>query len=139
MRNIILGTTCAALLSLSAVSPAVAEQRTRDALLPLLLGGLAIYALKDRNDRKRDRATVPAKPTRSVRPRKVLPAACFKRVDTWDGRVGLFGRRCLERRYAHMDSLPRQCRTRIETGQGKVRRGFSARCLRHHGYRMSSR
>lgn len=151
MRNIILGTTCAALLSLSAVSPAMAEERnTNNAWVPLLLGGLAIYAIKDRNDRKRERARVetPVRPVRPVQPtrpavihtpRNVLPAACFRRVDTWDGRVGLFGKRCLERRYAHIDSLPRQCRTRLESDRGEVRRGFSARCLRHYGYRMSSR
>ncbi len=137
MRTFILTTTCAALVSLSAVSPAVAEQRPRDVLVPLLLGGLAIYAIKERKDRKRQQA--PATPAPAQVDRKVLPAACYTRVNTWDGRVGLFGGRCLQRQYAHVDHLPRQCRTRIENAQGKVRRGYAARCLRHFGYRMSSR
>ncbi len=147
MRNTIITTVCAALISTALVQPAFAEtQKSRDVLLPLLFGAATIYILKERNDRKKERARTrtvtvdrdPVRPNPYRFDRKVLPANCFKRVLDWDRKIGFFGLRCLNKNYAHVQTLPSECRTRIHGENGKMRKGFSARCLRRNGFRMSS-
>lgn len=70
--------------------------------------------------------------------RKLLPGQCFRTFDTWDGRVRMFGRKCLQNNYRFADRLPRHCLTAVRTDRGK-RRGYEARCLRREGYRLAHR
>ncbi|MEL6573192.1 MAG: hypothetical protein AAFQ64_16135 [Pseudomonadota bacterium] len=65
----------------------------------------------------------------------LVPGRCFRRVETANGRYqGVFGARCLERRYRDAHTLPRQCQVRVG-GENGSRRGYNARCLRDFGYR----
>lgn len=141
MRNIIVGTVSAAVLAMSLVTPAAAENRDREVLVPLIIGALGLYIIHDRKDR--NKPVVAHRPHRPVATpprtnRKVLPQNCFKRVRTDRGRRGIFGQRCLNRTFAHVDRLPRACRVRVEGVRGRTHRGFGARCLKKRGYRMSS-
>jgi hypothetical protein len=70
--------------------------------------------------------------------RKLLPGECFRSFDTYEGRVRMFGRKCLEKNYRFAHRLPQQCMTAVRTDRGK-RRGFEARCLRREGYRLAHR
>ncbi len=64
-----------------------------------------------------------------------IPGRCFRRVETNNGRYqGVFGARCLERRYRDAHTLPRQCQVRVG-GENGSRRGYDAGCLRDFGYR----
>ena len=69
------------------------------------------------------------------RPRRVkaLPSSCLRVFKNWDGRVRMMGKRCLERRYDYVSSLPRACRVKVQTDVGK-RRGYQVRCLKKRGY-----
>ncbi|MEL6641509.1 MAG: hypothetical protein AAFP98_09390 [Pseudomonadota bacterium] len=65
----------------------------------------------------------------------LVPGRCFRRVETANGRFqGVYGARCLERRYRDAHTLPRQCQVRVGGTNGS-RRGYDARCLRDFGYR----
>ena len=87
--------------------------------------------------RHRDHHLTPRPLPRRV-DRKLLPGKCFRSFDTYDGRVRMFGRKCLQNNYRFADRLPRHCMTRIHTDHGK-RRGYLARCLRREGYRLAHR
>ncbi len=76
-------------------------------------------------------------PRPSIR-RKALPARCLRVHDTWDGRVRMLGQRCLEKRYTHVNQLPRQCKTRVRTYDGP-RQGYQMRCLRNKGFYLASK
>ena len=65
----------------------------------------------------------------------LVPGRCFRRVENARGNFqGVFGARCLERRYRDAHTLPRQCQVRVG-GSGGSRRGYDAQCLRSFGYR----
>jgi hypothetical protein len=70
--------------------------------------------------------------------RKLLPGECFRSYETYDGRVRMFGRRCLQENYRFAHRLPKYCMTDIATNDGR-RRGYEARCLRAEGYRLAHR
>jgi hypothetical protein len=88
----------------------------------------------------------PAKVTHPVQPkpkvkhkprRKALTAACVRRHNTYEGKVKVFGHRCLQKHYAYADRLPKHCKVRLATTKG-TRKGYSIPCLRNEGYYIVS-
>ncbi len=69
---------------------------------------------------------------------RVIPHECMRRVETRFGIQRMFGRRCLERNYTFVNSLPDRCAVRVYTDHGP-RRGFDPLCLREQGYRSDRR
>lgn len=122
--------------------------------------------INDRNDRKRQTQTVTrqntyvqpyAQPRTQVLPkrrverthrnfeprplprrvaRKLLPGHCLRSLHTRQGKVRMFGARCLHNNFAHANRLPQDCGIRVRTNQGP-RRGYEARCLRGYGYQLA--
>lgn len=137
--------------------PARADQKDIVKALAVI-AGIAIIGkvIKDRNDRKDREETVVARrapvdpvyrPHRRPEPihprplprrvdQKLLPQNCFRSFDTYEGKVQMFGRHCLENNYAFVDRMPRACRQHIRTYRGN-RVGYDARCLRDSGYRLA--
>ena len=70
--------------------------------------------------------------------RRILPHACLRTVDTRFGQHRIFGRRCLEHNYRHVNRLPDRCAVRLYTNDGP-RRGYDPLCLREQGYRSDRR
>ena len=70
--------------------------------------------------------------------RRALPHACLRTVETRFGNQRLFGQRCLERNYCHVNRLPERCAVRVYTNDGP-RRGFDPLCLREQGFRSDRR
>ena len=70
--------------------------------------------------------------------RKLLPQQCLRSVESREGRMRVFGQRCLERNYRFTDSLPRKCEQKFRTDRGK-RVGYGARCLSRKGYALARR
>ncbi len=70
--------------------------------------------------------------------RNILPHDCVRRVETRFGNYRMFGHRCLERNYRHVNSLPARCAVRVYSNNGP-RRGFDPLCLREQGYRSDRR
>lgn len=68
--------------------------------------------------------------------RKLLPQKCFRSFNSRNGKVRMFGRRCLEQNYRFVNRLPQNCVQRIRTHDGK-RVGYGARCLQQNGYRLA--
>ena len=64
--------------------------------------------------------------------RKLLPQQCLRKVKGKDGRLHVFGQRCLKRNYRYAKKLPRKCVRRYLTERG-VRSGYEARCLSRRG------
>ncbi len=91
----------------------------------------------------RDRDVTPVI-KREVRPlpervnSKLLPQQCFRSFDSDEGKVMMFGERCLEQNYANTDRLPTFCAKRIRTDDG-AQYGYDARCLRDSGYSLARR
>ena len=125
--------------------------------------GLAISKNRDRDDDNAQRSTVQHngyqqprhaqtqrfgdddRRTRDVRGlghgrrADALPGRCFRQIELRNGRVqNVFAARCLERRYRDVDSLPRQCLTRLG-GRDGSNLGYDASCLRDRGYRSDRR
>ena len=78
-----------------------------------------------------------------VKPRKrhnhrLLPGNCLRTWHTRDGRMRVFGQRCLQRNYHHVNALPDRCFRRVNTKDGR-RHGYAARCLNRHGYQLAHR
>mmetsp|Transcript_27755 Transcript_27755/g.51668 ORF Transcript_27755/g.51668 Transcript_27755/m.51668 type:complete len:159 (-) Transcript_27755:106-582(-) len=67
---------------------------------------------------------------------KLLPQRCLRSVQGRDGRLRVFGERCLERHYHYTHRLPERCGTRFRTDRG-VRYGYGARCLSRHGFQLA--
>lgn len=117
------------------------------ALAGLALLGAVIHHARDDDKKERrrviDRRYDPYDPPIS-RPlprrveRKILPQQCLRSVDARDGRLQVFGRRCLKRNYSYADSLPGKCKRRFR-GKGEKRVGYEARCLRREGYALARR
>lgn len=158
LKSLIAGVTALSLTLATAV-PAQANGVDREDVGKLLLGLAAVAVIGaaiENNNRDNDRTTrVHDRPHRAphVNPprsnhwsdlshrnngRWVLPRDCLRRVETRFGDIRLFGQRCLERNYRHVDSLPRRCAVRVYSNNGP-RRGFDPLCLREQGYRSDRR
>jgi hypothetical protein len=97
-----------------------------------------------------DRYVQPRKPRhidRTVRPlqpkplphrvaRKLLPGECLRSLRTRQGKVRMFGARCLQNNFSYANRLPAECGIRVRTNNGP-RRGYEARCLRGYGYQLA--
>lgn len=158
MHRKFIATIVAAALAVTAIgsAPARADEDVLRALAAI--AGIAIVGkvIHDRNERKRTQNTVtrntykaPAHNNRKVydlapRPlpkranRRLLPGDCLRSVQTRQGRVRYFGKRCLERSYKHVNRLPQYCAVRFR-GEDRNRRGYEARCLRREGYQLARR
>jgi hypothetical protein len=68
--------------------------------------------------------------------RKLLPGQCLRSFNTRQGKVRMFGRRCLNNNYKFARRLPQQCLYVFNTNRGD-RQGYDARCLRQNGYRLA--
>ncbi len=151
-----IATCIAAAIALVGVTaaPAHADQddvaKALAALLGIAIIGKIIHDRKDRDDdvvTRRNLDDRVLRPHRHVDPihprplprrvdRKLLPQQCFRSFDTYQGRVLMFGRDCLQKHYVFANRLPRECRQRIKTYRGK-RVGYEARCLRDNGYQLA--
>lgn len=87
------------------------------------------------------RAHRPAPPVREGRPGHraagVLPARCLRESPV-AGTRAVMGRPCLRQAGIAPQSLPRACILRAYVGD-RIRSGYSVRCLRQNGYRVSGR
>lgn len=144
--------TTIAALSLALASPATAQGVDREDLGKLLIGlaavaviGAAIEENRDRDDTTEVNDRHNGNNWGGIRQnnnwsslnrsnRCVLPRECFRRVETRFGTQAMFGQRCLEQNYRHVNSLPTRCAVRTYTHNGP-RRGFDPQCLREQGYR----
>ena len=68
--------------------------------------------------------------------RKLLPQECFRSFETRQGKIRMFGDRCLKRNFEHVNRLPQRCHYKFGTPNGQ-RSGYEARCLRDAGYRLA--
>ena len=117
-----------------------------DDLAKVLIGATALVIIgsaiagKDKSSNNDYHVTRPSKPkpvkVHKAR-RKALTAACVRKHNTYDGKVKVFGQRCLHKHYAYADSLPRHCKVRLSTYKG-TKRGYSIPCLREEGYYIVS-
>lgn len=149
-----IATVSAAAIALTALgsTPAYADDRDAARALAAILGIAVVGAIiHDRNKDKKRKVHRQApvykehahKPHR-IKPRplpqranrKLLPQRCFRSVDTRQGTYRMFGQRCLNKHYRHVNSLPERCHYTFRTYDGK-RRGYEARCLRNAGYRLA--
>lgn len=165
-RKFIAGVVSAALLVTAVgAGQARAEEdyrtgRTIATILGLaVLGAIINEELEDRSDRRRERAKQPPpqtyqwngdsyrdgrrpkahKPPRAKDVRRyALPERCLRRVQTGRGEALVYGRRCMERNYRHVNRLPEWCERRFRTERG-TRMGWAARCLRREGYHVARR
>lgn len=94
----------------------------------------------------RDRVViVPRDPGHSIvdprdrRPAFALPARCLNRIQTRNGPVNLFTRRCLREAGIDVHALPDQCYRRVEARSGNMRHGWAAQCLDRRGYHLATR
>jgi len=130
----------------TATAGEASEHRRDNKKAEAALGIAALIALglivADKKDRDDDRVTRPVKPrpepwTKPGR-RYELPGQCLRRVETRDGMRRIFGKRCLKRNYHWAHDLPKDCRVRVRNRAGHKRlKGFGARCLKWHGYRLA--
>ncbi|MEL7099264.1 MAG: hypothetical protein AAGM84_10590 [Pseudomonadota bacterium] len=124
--------------------PAAADSddvaRALAALAAIAIIGAAINDSRD--DHKVHRPHQPVKPRplppRVIENRKLLPPNCLRTYQTRHGKVNAFGRGCLAHNYRHVNRLPQACTVRIRHNHGYAR-GYAARCLRQHGYRLAHR
>ncbi|TMM52417.1 hypothetical protein [Sulfitobacter sabulilitoris] len=147
---------------ITGLSAAPARADSNDDLLRALaaIAGIAVIgtAIKKRNDRREEarrrdhvgrgyqyqdtyRAPPPKlepRPLPRRAQRDLLPGNCLRSFDTRDGRIRMFGARCLQRNYSYTDRLPQRCFREVRTRDGR-RRGYEARCLRDRGYQLARR
>ena len=69
---------------------------------------------------------------------KLRTQKCLRSFEGEEGKVMMFGERCLEDNYAHVERLPDYCHKRVSTRDG-ARYGYDARCLRDSGYSLARR
>lgn len=74
------------------------------------------------------------KPKRNI---KALPSSCLRQYNSWDGRVRMLGKHCLNRKYKHVNRLPQACKVQVHTNKG-LHRGYQMRCLRNKGFVLAS-
>ncbi|MGB7242433.1 MAG: hypothetical protein WBC93_10145 [Sulfitobacter sp.] len=70
--------------------------------------------------------------------RKLLPGQCLRTFNTRRGTLSVFGERCLQNNYRHVNRLPSNCYRTVRTRNGQ-RRGYEAQCLRSSGYKLARR
>ncbi|KEJ90452.1 hypothetical protein Z948_1408 [Sulfitobacter donghicola DSW-25 = KCTC 12864 = JCM 14565] len=163
----IAGTFTAAVMAITAATatPAVADDHRTARTVATIFGLAVVGALihennKDKHERRQThQQQVRSKPAPRVhrhgtktqprqraapRPlpqrvnRKNLPQQCLRSFNTRNGKVRMFGRRCLEQNYKFVNRLPQNCAQRVRTHDGR-RSGFGARCLRQNGYTLARR
>lgn len=131
-------TTAALVMSIGITSvtastaPARAEPDGAEVLTALGLLALFAYAAKEQRD-DRKKATVHKKPAPKKRFSKVLPAKCMRVANTRNDQYRVFGKRCLQNNYRHVNRLPRFCETNVRV-KGQWRAAYNARCLRNQGF-----
>ena len=150
-------------LTLATATPSYANSLDRDDVGKLLFGlaavaivGAALDNREQRRDRARERARdrTPEPVQRGIDPnrtwadlnreqgqrnaRRALPQSCLRTVETRYGAQRLFGQRCLEQNYRHVNRLPDLCEIRVYTNTGP-RRGYDPLCLREQGFRSDRR
>lgn len=122
---------------------AASDEDVAGFLAGLIVLGTIAAALNSK-DKKREVVTEPPrayreKPRKHRRHARQLPSECLRVAWVDNTKVRYFGRKCLKRNYGNVQNLPRFCRTRIERSNGRVAKGFNARCLRQEGYRVARR
>lgn len=149
-------------LTLAAATPLHAQGLDREDVGKLLIGLAAVAvigaAIEENRDRDRNSSTqvhetpqwsginrnnnnwseLNRQHQSSQNSRRVLPHACLTTVETRFGHQRLFGKRCLERNYRHVNRLPDRCAVRLYTTDGP-RTGYDPVCLREQGYRSDRR
>lgn len=120
-----------------AASSAQAGDRNHngDEIAKILVGATALFMIGKALSGKRsepDYKPIP-KPLPPRVKRKRLPGECLRSYRVHGGRVEMASKRCLERKYHYVSSLPRSCKISQQTRKG-YRRGYSPRCLKKHGY-----
>lgn len=68
--------------------------------------------------------------------RKALPSNCLRSIDTRRGPQRIFGNRCLNNNFRHVNKLPHACYTEVRS-RGRLHHGFGARCLHNKGYSIA--
>lgn len=161
-KSIIAGVTAIS-LTFASTTPLQAQNIDRNDVGKLIVGLAAIAvigaAIDQNNDRDRSAArTTPVRDNRqwgdidrtnrwsnpgrqqerARNNRRRLPRSCLRTVETRFGEQRLFGKRCLERNYQFVRTLPERCAVRLYTANGP-RRGFDPFCLREQGYRSDRR
>ncbi len=68
--------------------------------------------------------------------RKLLPGNCLRSINTRHGQKRIFGGRCLNSNFRHVNKLPDACHTEFRAN-GQKRHGYGARCLRSNGYSIA--
>jgi hypothetical protein len=156
-----IATIAAASLAITAMGaiPAYAGDRDTARALAAILGVAIVgKVIHDNNKKKRayqqpapvrhpPRATAPRhNPPRYNHPqprplprhvnRKLLPQECFRSFETRQGKIRMFGERCLQQNFRHANQLPQHCHYKFGTPDG-LRSGYEARCLRDAGYSLA--
>lgn len=145
-----------AITALGAV-PAVAGERDTARALAAILGIAVVGKIihdKNKKDRAQEHRSQPQEPRHVKQPprygqapvhprplpnrvnRKLLPGECLRSFRGYNGKVRMYGSRCLRNNYRFVQSLPRRCLYTFDTSRGD-RRGYDARCLRRDGYRLA--
>ncbi|WP_341368029.1 hypothetical protein [Yoonia sp. BS5-3] len=142
--------TAVTALSLATATPAAANGLDREDVGKLLIGLAAVAVIGSALENSDDSAATPVQHGNSwnginrdndwsrlnsntQRSRRVLPADCLRRVETRFGVQRMYGQRCLERNYRHVNSLPERCEVRVYSSNGP-RTGFDPVCLRERGF-----
>lgn len=128
-------------VTLTSLTPTTASARMSDeevaGIVALLLFGAVVH-----NSRNRDVTPAPAphpQPT-AARGWRVLPADCIRNVTRRNGNtIRMFGQRCLNNNYAHVNRLPQACHVSVRNENGQRRQGYRVRCLRNEGFRTNQR
>ena len=124
-------------IALTSLAPTSAQANDHEDLAKLLAGIAAIAiisrAVRD-DDRSRTRTHTQTHRHAGIPPnRRVLPFECFRRVDTRNGRIGVFGKRCLNNNYRFADRLPQRCLVHVPI-RDRFRPAYRAQCLRNAGF-----
>ena len=77
-----------------------------------------------------------AKPLPHRVSRKLLPSNCLRSINTRQGQKRIFGNRCLNSNFRHVNKLPDACYTEFRA-KGQNHHGYGARCLRNKGYSVA--
>lgn len=155
--NRVIGAIAALAICITAIGAGSAQADSRNAaggalaaLLGLAVIGAIIHENKEdeRRERRRAEAAAQAKKKRNalearplpprVRRSLNLPKSCVRTFYRTNGNPArILGQRCMDRTYAHVQSLPRACERVVRTDRG-LRRGWGARCLRREGYQIAA-
>lgn len=68
--------------------------------------------------------------------RRFLPGKCLRSIEDRGWRYRVFTKKCLEKNYSYIKSLPESCAVKLRV-KGKKRHGYRARCLRRAGYKLA--